>query len=56
LTREEIVQEYLQGVKIIDRQVDEEKKICTATAVMPRNKLQQSPPANDPSAPPPIVR
>ncbi len=26
LTREEIVQEYLQGVKIVDRQVDEEKK------------------------------
>ena len=37
LTREEIVQEYLQGVKIIDRQIDEEKKVCTATAVMPKN-------------------
>ena len=34
LTREEIVQEYLQGVKIVDRQVDEENKTCTATAVM----------------------
>jgi hypothetical protein len=34
LTREEIVQEYLQGVKIVDRQIDEENKICTATAVM----------------------
>lgn len=34
LTREEIVQEYLQGVKIVDHQVDEENKICTATAVM----------------------
>ena len=56
LTREEIVQEYLQGVKIIDRQVDEEKKLCTATAVMPRNKLQPLPPPNDPSPPTPIVR
>ena len=56
LTREEIVQEYLQGVKIIDRQIDEEKKICTATAVMPRNKLQPLPPPNDPSPPTPIVR
>ena len=56
LTREEIVQEYLQGVKIIDRQIDEEKKLCTATAVMPRNKLQPLPPANDPSPPTPIVR
>lgn len=34
LTREEIVQEHLLGVKIIDRQIDEEKKVCTATAVM----------------------
>lgn len=56
MTREEIVQEYLQGVKIIDRQVDEEKKLCTATAVMPRNKLQPLPPATDPSPPTPIVR
>ena len=56
LTREEIVQEYLQGVKIIDRQVDEEKKMCSATAVMPRNKLQPLPPVNDPSPPTPIVR
>ncbi|MGQ0555243.1 MAG: hypothetical protein ACT4PN_04770 [Nitrospiraceae bacterium] len=40
LTREEIVQEYLQDVKIIDRRVDEENKICTATAVMPKSKNQ----------------
>ena len=40
LTREEIVQEYLQGVKIIDRQIDEENKTCTATAVMPKNQIQ----------------
>lgn len=40
LTREEIVQEYLQGVKIVDRQVDEEKKICSATAVMLKSQIQ----------------
>ena len=56
LTREEIVQEYLQGVKIIDRQIDEEKHICTATAVMPRNTLPPSPPATDPSPPTPVLR
>lgn len=40
VTREEIVQEYLQGVKIVDRQIDEEKKICSATAVMPKKQIQ----------------
>ncbi len=38
LTREEIVQEYLQDVKIVDRQIDEENKTCTATAVMPKRQ------------------
>ena len=47
LTREEIVQEYLQGVKIIDHHIDEDKKICSATAVMPKSKLQPPPPSND---------
>lgn len=56
LTREEIVQEYLQGVKIIDHHTDEEKNICTATAVMPRSKLQPSPPPNDPPPLAPIMR
>jgi hypothetical protein len=55
LTREEIVQEYLQGVKIIDRQIDEEKKVCTSTAVMPRNKLQPLPQTNDSPPLPPIT-
>ncbi|GKS59986.1 hypothetical protein YTPLAS18_35130 [Nitrospira sp.] len=36
VTREEIVQEYLQGVKIIERHVDETVGSCSATAVMPR--------------------
>jgi hypothetical protein len=40
LTREEIVQEYLQGVKIVDRQMDEEGKTCSATAVMPKSQVQ----------------
>ena len=56
LTREEIVQEYLQGVQIIDRKIDEEKKICTATAVMPKNTLHSSPPAKDPSPSTSILR
>ena len=56
LTREEIVQEYLQGVKIIDHHTDEEKNICTATAVMPKNKLQPSPPPNDPQPLAPVMR
>ena len=45
LTREELVQEYLLGVKIVDRQIDEEHKTCTATAVMlksPRPPKQAS--------------
>ena len=40
VTREEIVQEYLQGVTIVDRRIDDEKKICSATAVMPKSKIQ----------------
>jgi len=40
LTREEIVQEYLQDVKIVDRRIDEENKICTATAVMLKSRVQ----------------
>lgn len=56
LTREEIVQEYLQGVKIVDHHIDEEKKICSATAVMPKNKLQPSAPSNDPLPSTPITR
>ena len=56
LTREEIVQEYLQGVKIIDRRINEETHTCTATAVMPRNQLQISAPSSDPPQLAPIAR
>lgn len=52
LTREEIVQEYLLGVKIVDRRIDEEHKICTATAVMLKSPLQpQQAPDLDPVPP-----
>ena len=40
LTREEIVQEYLQGVKIVDHQIDEEGKTCSAIAVMPKTQIE----------------
>lgn len=40
VTREEIVQEYLQGVKIVDRQIDESGKTCSATAVMPKTQAR----------------
>lgn len=51
LTREEIVQEYLQDVKIIDRRVDEENKVCTATAVMPKRQLLPKSSDQGPSSP-----
>jgi hypothetical protein len=50
LTREEIVQEYLEDVKIVDRQIDEENKTCTATAVMPKSRIAPKP-ASDISEP-----
>jgi LPP20 lipoprotein len=56
LTREEIVQEYLQGVKIVDRRIDEGSKTCSATAIMPKSQIQPNPATNrlDPS--PTVVR
>lgn len=51
LTREEIVQEYLQDVKIIDRRIDEESKICTATAVMSKSRVQLPSAPDQESAP-----
>lgn len=52
LTREELVQEYLLGVKIVDRRIDEDNKICTATAVMPRSPVQPKQAAHPDSAAP----
>ena len=54
LTREEIVQEYLQDVKIVDRRIDEENKICTATAVMPKSRVQVKP-ATDQELSPAVI-
>jgi hypothetical protein len=54
LTREEIVQEYLQGVKIVDRQIDEDGKTCSAIAVMPKSQIQPTP-APDRLEPTPTV-
>ena len=56
LTREEIVQEYLQGVKIVDHHVDLDKNICSATAVMPKTQLQSASPSNSPPSSAPIMR
>jgi hypothetical protein len=56
LTREEIVQEYLQGVKIVERHVDEDRNLCSATAVMPKSQLQPPPLSNVPSQSSPIAR
>lgn len=52
LTREEIVQEYLLGVKIVDRRIDEEHKTCTATAVMLKSPMQPKQASNLETAPP----
>lgn len=49
LTREELVQEYLSGVKIVDRRIDEANKVCTATAVMLKGPIQPKQ-ASDPNA------
>ena len=51
LTREEIVREYLQDVKIVDRRIDEANKICTATAIMPKNRVQLKPATDQQSTP-----
>ena len=56
LTREEIVQEYLQGVKIVDRQIDEDSKTCSATAVMPKNQIQPTPAPDHLEPTPTVIR
>lgn len=54
--REEIVQEYLQGVKIVDRHIDEEQKTCSATAVMPKNQIAPKPAPDVPEPTPTVIR
>ena len=56
VTREEIVQEYLQGAKIIDRRIDEEKKMCSATAVMPKSQIQPKSAPDNPEPTSAVIR
>jgi hypothetical protein len=56
LTREEIVQEYLQGVKIVDRRIDEGSKTCSATAVMPKSQIQPKSAPNGLEPTPAVIR
>jgi hypothetical protein len=56
LTREEIVQEYLQDVKIVERRIDEENKICSATAVMLKSRTAPQPASNTPEPAPTVTR
>jgi len=56
VTREEIVQEYLQGVKIVDRLIDDEKKVCSATAVMLKSQIQPKPSPDRPDPTPMVIR
>lgn len=56
LTREEIVQEYLQGVKIVERQIDEDGKTCSATAVMPKSQIQPTPAPDRLDPTPAVIR
>ena len=56
LTREEIVQEYLQGVKIVDRHIDEDGKTCSATAVMPKSQIQPKPAPSSLDPIPTVIR
>ena len=56
VTREELVQEYLEGVKIVDRQIDEGQKICTATAVMLKSQIQPKAAPDHPEPTSTVVR
>ena len=56
VTREEIVQEFLQGVKIVDRQIDEGNKTCSATAVMLKNQVQSKPAPDHLDPTPTVIR
>jgi len=49
LTREEIVQEYLHGVMIVDRRIDDSTHTCSATAVMPKKPPPVPPMPSDSS-------
>ena len=54
--REEIVQEYLQGVKIVDRRIDEAAGTCTSTAVMHKSQIAPKPAPDTPEPTPTVIR
>lgn len=54
--REEIVQEYLQGVKIVDRQVDEASGTCSCAAVMSKSQIAPKPAPDTPEPTPTVIR
>ncbi|TLY18269.1 MAG: hypothetical protein E6K69_00595 [Nitrospirae bacterium] len=54
--REEIVQEYLQGVKIMDRQIDEAAGTCSSMAVMPKSQIAPKPAPDTPEPTPTVIR
>ncbi len=54
--REEIVQEYLQGVKIVDRRIDEAGGTCSSTAVMPKTQIAPKPAPDAPEPTPTVIR
>ena len=54
--REEIVQEYLQGVKIMDRQVDEASGTCSSTAIMSKSQIAPKPAPDTPEPTPTVIR
>jgi hypothetical protein len=43
-------------VKIVDRQIDEGNKTCSATAVMPKSQIQPNPAPDRLEATPTVVR
>jgi hypothetical protein len=43
-------------VKIIDRQIDENSKTCSATAVMPKSQIQPNPPPDRQESTPTVIR
>lgn len=51
VVREEVVQEYLQGVKIVELRFAPETSTCSATATMPNRPIVRSPsPPSEPTA------
>lgn len=56
VTREEIVEEYLQGVKIIDHRIDQTNNTCSTTAVMPKSQISPKPASEHPGSNPVVPR